>query len=63
MRENAEAKGRRYVSEGRLTVTHATDRTIRASCKGSGAVYNLGWDPNTAKMCSHLHALRLVMVR
>jgi hypothetical protein len=69
-RENAEAKGRRYLAEGRLLVEHVDARTIRASCRGGGTTYALGHD-GAAWYCdcpalgrsSHLVALQLVTVR
>ena len=67
MRENAEAKGRRYLCEGRLTVEHADGRTVRGRCRGNGAVYALtfdgeAWDcPCPARgRCAHLVAAWLV---
>jgi hypothetical protein len=44
VRENVETKGRRYLSEGRLTVLHVSDDLIEAICKGKGEVYRLGFD-------------------
>lgn len=71
MRENAEAKARRYLGEGRLAVTHVDDRRVRATCRGGGAVYVLGFDrgswycdcPALTVSCSHVLALQLVVVR
>lgn len=69
MRENAQAKARRYLTEGRVIVTHArANAIVRATCRGDGTVYQLGWDagswwctcPARSDQCSHLHALRLV---
>lgn len=70
-RENAAAKGRRLLSEGRLTVTELSRERVVAECKGdSGAVYRLGWtdhgwrcDCPARSKCSHLVALQLVVVR
>jgi uncharacterized Zn finger protein len=71
MRENADAKGRRYVSEGRLTVEEVGPDLVRATCKGSGRVHDCGWSrslgwscscPSIGR-CSHLVALMLVVVR
>lgn len=69
-RENVQAKARRYLAEGRLTVEFAVGREIRASCRGGGAVYSLGLDPEAGwacdcparGLCSHLVALQLVTV-
>lgn len=70
MRESAYSKGRRYVTEGRLTVIEVTEHRISAFCKGDGHVYALGYRgnewwcecPAISRNCSHLIALRLVTV-
>jgi hypothetical protein len=69
MRENAEAKGRRYATEARLLIDHVDGRTIRARCRGNGAIYELGYDGErwycdckALGRCSHLVALQLVTV-
>jgi uncharacterized Zn finger protein len=69
-RESVDEKGRRYVGEGRLTVQHVDEAIIRASCRGGGAVYILGWDGDAwwcgcpaRGRCAHLAALELVVVR
>lgn len=69
-RENAEAKGRRYLTEGRLLVRFAGPQGIRAICRGNGEFYRVGyerggwWCTCPAKgRCSHLIALMLVTVR
>ena len=74
-RESAEAKGKRYLTEGRLTVTvvRSPDTNGRApvvaECRGSDTTYKLGYDDTTktwrctcpAKTtCAHLVALQLV---
>jgi uncharacterized Zn finger protein len=66
-REGAEAKGRRYLVEGRLTVVACEDWQVEALCKGdSGHMYVLGytrdgwWCECPATRCSHLVALQLV---
>ena len=72
VRENAEAKARRYVCEGRLTVLYVRHggTLVRATCRGDGTTYKLGYWPDakgwrcdcpakTGK-CAHLLALRLV---
>jgi uncharacterized Zn finger protein len=70
VRENGEAKGRRYVAEGRLVVEEVNERSIRALCRGAGAVYNLSYEAGRwsctcpAKgRCAHLVALMLVTRR
>jgi len=72
-REDAQTKGRRLLTEGRLVVEAVDGRKVIASCRGdSGAEYKLGWDPRTRSWrcmcearsrCSHLYALQLVTVR
>jgi hypothetical protein len=67
-RENAQMKGRRYVSEGRLTVRHVDADSVRAVCQGDGVIYNLGYRNGrwacpcpALGRCSHLVALGLVV--
>ena len=67
MRENAAAKGRRYLTEGRVVLTHVSAGQVSASIRGDGTIHlasyrNGLWSctceartPN----CSHLVALRL----
>ena len=70
-RENAEAKARRYLGERRLTVENVDENFVRATCRGSGAVYDVGWTPEYGWSCSceargrccHLLALQAVTVR
>jgi hypothetical protein len=69
MRENAERKGRRYLTEGRLIIERVDVAGIRATCRGGGAVYFLGyenerwhWDSPAVGHCAHLVALMLVTV-
>jgi len=69
MRENVEKKGRRYATDARLLIEYVDGRTIRAQCRGNGAIYQLGYDGerwycNCAALgrCSHLVALQLVTV-
>ena len=71
-RENAQAKGRRMLTEGRLRVLRVErSGLIVAECRGdSGEVYDLGFDPGPREWrctclemkgrCSHLIALMLV---
>jgi hypothetical protein len=71
VRENASAKGRRYVSEGRLVVRQLDEHAgvVMAGCRGNGSLYTLGhdeggWFCNCAARstaCAHLEALRLVV--
>ena len=67
MRESAEAKGRRYLIEGRLIIRSIDSETIRATCRGSGEEYEVGFDPGgwwcscpALGRCCHLLALQLV---
>jgi uncharacterized Zn finger protein len=69
-REGVERKGRRLLTEGRLTVRRVgPGGLIAAECKGdSGAVYRLGYDGEqwscdcqALSRCSHLVALMLVV--
>lgn len=69
--ENREQKGRRYLTEGRITVTRMTDAgLIVAEARGSGDTYHLGYDPRRGQwrctceakgQCSHLVALQLIV--
>lgn len=68
-RENARSKGRRYLAEGRLVIRSLDRRSIKAECRGDGAIYQLGWDLDSGWFCScpalgrcsHLFALGLVV--
>jgi len=67
-RENAEAKGRRYLAEGPLLVRQAGIHGIQALCRGGGEFYRVGyhrggWYCPDLGRCSHLVALQLVTVR
>lgn len=77
-REDATQKAHRLLIEGRMIVRRVGDPTIPglivAECRGdSGDVYSLGYDPkknewrcgcpNVTGGCSHLIALKLVVVR
>ena len=71
MRENAAAKGRRLLTEGRLVVTNVNGSEIAASCRGdSGDIYRCGhvtgqWYCDCAALgrCAHMTALMLVTLR
>jgi hypothetical protein len=70
-RENAAAKGKRYVSEGRLVVRQLDEHTgtVQADCRGNGSIYSCGRDDRgwfcdcaaRTTACAHLEALRLVV--
>jgi uncharacterized Zn finger protein len=70
-RESADSKGRRYLTEGRLTLTFVEGDRVAAYCRGDGELYEVGHDPAQGWFCScaarsdcaHLVALRLVTVR
>lgn len=73
MRESAAAKGRRYLTEGRLTVLVRDHHGILAVCRGDGVEHRLGHDSQAGwhcdctaarhrANCSHLAALRLVVL-
>ena len=78
-RESAADKGRRLLTEGRLTLLHVSTSSderapIVATCRGdSGEVYDLGYDAAKQQWrctcvemkgkCSHLVALQLVTLR
>jgi hypothetical protein len=69
VRETAAAKGRRYLLEGRLHVHYVNGDEVRASCRGGGALYDLGHTGGrwyctcpSVRLCAHLHALMLVTV-
>ena len=70
MRESAERKGRRYLTEGRLIVQRVDASGIRATCRGGGAGYSLGYENGrwncqcpALGRCAHLCALMSVTVR
>ena len=67
MRENAATKARRYLTEGRVVVTHVSQGRVDASIRGDGiihlATFRTGCWSCTCEVrtdqCSHLIALRL----
>lgn len=67
MREDARAKGRRYLTEGRLLITRVDDAEVRARCRGSDRFYSLGFatdwwcDCRARTRCAHLVALQSVV--
>jgi uncharacterized Zn finger protein len=69
-RENAAAKARGYLAEGRLVVTEVDGETVQATCRGDGLVHRIehtrrrGWRCTcpASTACSHLIATRLVTV-
>lgn len=71
MREDAQRKGERYVSQGRLVVECVSEDAVRASVRGAGAIHWVTWTPGEGWACSceartrcaHLVAVQLVTVR
>lgn len=72
MRETVADKARRYLAEGRLTVTAIDGDFVAGVCRGSGAIHQVGHDPgrgwhcscaSRTDRCAHLLALQLVTVR
>jgi hypothetical protein len=68
-RENAQAKGRRYIGEGRLVISELDEDAgvVQADCRGDGAIWTLGHDERgwwcscpALGRCAHLYALGLV---
>jgi uncharacterized Zn finger protein len=71
-RETTAQKATRYLAEGRLVVTRVDGDHVAACCRGNGEVYRCGHQPGhgwwcncpaRTDQCSHLAALRLVVVR
>jgi uncharacterized Zn finger protein len=70
--ENAAAKARRLLCEGRLTVLRVDGDLVEATVRGdSAAVYHVGHDPARGwrcdcpayrSSCSHVRAVQLVVV-
>lgn len=69
-RENASAKARRYLGEGRVVIETVSRRTVVASVRGDGRRYRCTyrdglWSctcPARSDGCAHLLATRLVVV-
>ena len=71
-RESAAAKSARYLAEHRLVISEVSGDHVRATCRGSGEVHDLGHDPGRGWWCScparsdrcaHLAALMAVTIR
>ena len=70
MREPVVDKAARYLTEGRLLVIEVAVDRIAALCRGDTGLYSLGYAagdwacdcPARTRGCSHLRALRLVIV-
>lgn len=54
MRENAHAKAKRYLHEGRLVVERVDRRAVIATARGDGQLYRLGWTPAQGWVCTCL---------
>jgi hypothetical protein len=71
VRESAAAKSCRYLCEHRLVIESVNADLVRATCRGAGAVYDVGWTPALGWSCScpafgkcaHMLALQAVTVR
>jgi uncharacterized Zn finger protein len=71
-RESARDKGRRYLTEGGLTIRQVDRAGVVAFVRGdSGLMYRTEWNPDLGwccnclartDQCAHLVALRLVVV-
>lgn len=68
MRENHQAKARRYLAEGRVVIGRVSDKEVRATVRGDGALWTVvftrgGWRcdcPALTQACSHVFAVGLV---
>jgi hypothetical protein len=70
MRETIDLKAARYLGEGRLLVWRVDSTAIEATCRGGGAIYDLGHDGDrwhctcpARTRCAHVVALQLVTAR
>jgi uncharacterized Zn finger protein len=69
VRENAAAKARRYLCEGRVVLSRVDPLRVVAACRGDGTVYQIAyaqhvWSctcPARTDQCAHLLAVRLVV--
>jgi uncharacterized Zn finger protein len=66
-RESAAAKARRYLTEGRVTITFVDESLVAASVRGDGAIWEVrvnGYDRDCTcpapKLCAHILAVGLV---
>lgn len=68
-RENAAAKARRYLGEGRLVLTRVDPLRVIGACRGDGAIHTVTYTQRTwactcparTDQCAHLLAVRLVV--
>jgi len=69
-RENAPLKGRRLLTEGRVSVVDVRPDRVRAVVRGDSAqLYTVGYDPSVwtcscaaLTACSHVKAVQLVVI-
>jgi uncharacterized Zn finger protein len=69
-REDGQAKGTRYVLEGRVQIYRVDDHVVRATVRGQGEIGRLGFDEGDGwwcncparSRCAHHVALQLVVV-
>jgi hypothetical protein len=67
-RESAYLKARRYLTEGRVIVTHLDQFGVSARVRGDGAIWSVEYGagvwtctcPARSDQCSHCRAVRLV---
>lgn len=52
MRENAAAKARRYLVEGRVTVEHVHAHEVTATVRGDGERHHVAWRPGAGWSCT-----------
>ena len=68
MRENAYAKARRYLTEGRVIVSEVRPDQVSTLVRGDGKLYAAGyrggeWScdcPALSAACAHLRAIRMI---
>ena len=68
VREDAESKAKRYLSEGRIIIVRVSDDRLLARVRGDGSVWLVMFEggvwscpcPARTDQCSHLRAVRLV---
>ena len=69
VRENASAKARRYLVQGRVVLDHVSKGSVRGHIRGDGHIWKAVYDegawfcncPARSDQCAHLQALRLVV--
>ena len=68
-REDASAKARRYLGEGRVILDHVSEGSVRGHIRGDAHIWKAVYDegawfcncPARSDQCAHLQALRLVV--